>query len=270
MANCHARNINKKKSFYILNKYALWLNIPAAVRPADVNLNKNSLNQSVKTVVFYGDHGVAKENSYISSTKNNINENNIFPDISLEYIHQEYINLGSFLNQPLLEQSVNLNIGPGTSNFCRQSAMSHEQLYRAMNSGRQVAQRIKLGGTQQYIGKAAGQGSTLSTRAISCALLEKKPFQMFINANKTFNDENKLIQQALSYHKKHFKSVLEILRRLGGFEITALVGSYLSCAHMGITIIIHDFISSIAALITLHLCPEAEQWLIYSVNSEKY
>ncbi len=252
-----------------MNEYALWLNIPAAVRSEDINLNKNSLHQSVKTVVFYADHGAAKENSYISNTKNSINESNKFPSISPEYIHQEFINLGSFLNQPLSEQSINLNIGPGTSNFCLQSAMSHEQLYRAINSGRQVAQRIKLDGIQQYIGKAAGQGSTLSTRAISCALLDKKPFQLFINANKAFDYENKIIQQALSYHKKHFKSVLEILRRLGGFEITALVGSYLSCAHMGITIIIHDFISSIAALITLRLCPEAEQWLIYSVNSEK-
>ena len=254
---------------FILNEYPLWLKVPAAVRTEKYKFNSLALLKCKKTAVFYADHGIAKDYIHISTTENSINSiDNSHINIS------EIINLGTFHPHSFANHSINLNIGMGTSNFCHKPAMSLEQLYRAINSGRQVAQRIKLSGENQFKGKAIGHGSILSTRAVTCALLNKEPDQLAAfkgNVNKKeLEYENKLIQQALIYHKNHLGSELEILRRLGGFEITALIGSYISCAHMGISIIIHDFISSIAALITLQLCPEAEQWFHYHRNLEKF
>ena len=76
--------------------------------------------------------------------------------------------------------------------------------------------------------------------------------------------KHKLIQQALEQHKNKLTSPLEILRCLGSFEIAALTGSYLCCAHIGMPVLIDGIASAIAALITARLCPEAEQWFLYS------
>lgn len=258
----------RDNGLFILNEYPLWLKVPAAVRTEKSKFNTLVVLKCKKTAVFYADHGIAKENVHISATENSINS------IDNSHINKsEIINLGAFHQQSFTNNSINLNIGMGTSNFCHKPAMSLEQLYRAINSGRQVAQRIKLNGANQYQGQAIGQGSTISTRAITCALLNKKPSQLAAfkdNINKQeFECENKLILQALSYHKQYLGSVLEILRRLGGFEIAALVGSYVACAHMGIMIIINNDVNAVAAKITSLICPHAEQWFIFSFSTEK-
>ena len=77
----------------------------------------------------------------------------------------------------------------------------------------------------------------------------------------------KLIQKSLTQHKDELTSPLEILRRLGSFELAALTGSYLCCAHMGMPVLIDGFASAVAALITAQICPEAEQWFLYSHTS---
>jgi nicotinate-nucleotide--dimethylbenzimidazole phosphoribosyltransferase len=57
---------------------------------------------------------------------------------------------------------------------------------------------------------------------------------------------------------------LEALRRLGGFEIAALTGSYMACAQMGLPVLVDGFISSVATLTAARLCPGAEDWFLFS------
>jgi nicotinate-nucleotide--dimethylbenzimidazole phosphoribosyltransferase len=57
---------------------------------------------------------------------------------------------------------------------------------------------------------------------------------------------------------------LEALRRLGGFEIAALTGAYLACAHMALPVLVDGFISSVAALVATRLQPGVADWLLYS------
>ncbi|MCW8975106.1 MAG: nicotinate-nucleotide--dimethylbenzimidazole phosphoribosyltransferase, partial [Sedimenticola sp.] len=60
---------------------------------------------------------------------------------------------------------------------------------------------------------------------------------------------------------------LEALRCLGGFEIAALVGAYISCAQLGIPVLIDGYITTAAALVAVRHQSEIRDWLIFSHQS---
>lgn len=175
----------------------------------------------------------------------------------------EVINLGNTANLNSITGIINSNIARCTANFSHTAAMNEQQLAKAINIGRQSAQRIKLRGAQLFIASEINNANTFSAIAITCALFNLSPEKL----NELDAGKNKLIHEALNKHKDQLTSPLEILRCLGSFEIAALTGSYLCCAHMGMPILINGIASSVAALITTKLCPQAEQWFIYSQSS---
>jgi nicotinate-nucleotide--dimethylbenzimidazole phosphoribosyltransferase len=73
-----------------------------------------------------------------------------------------------------------------------------------------------------------------------------------------------VLRQALALHGAHGNDPLEVLRRLGGFEIAALAGAYIACAQMGVPVLVDGFIATVAALVAVRRCPGARDWLLYS------
>jgi nicotinate-nucleotide--dimethylbenzimidazole phosphoribosyltransferase len=60
---------------------------------------------------------------------------------------------------------------------------------------------------------------------------------------------------------------LQVLRHVGGFEIAALCGAYLSCAQQGIPFMVDGFIASSAALVAVQLNAGVRQWMFLSHRS---
>lgn len=288
----------------ILNENTPWLQVPAAkphVEIRQANLSKPSapldkLEQiaiklaalqgteqpcidQVNIILFAADHGMAIEGisafpqSVTAEMMTNFAHESSFTRVLADKpgAKLEVINLGTVADLESIDGVINSILGPGTANFCREPAMSREQLSRAINAGRQSAQRIKLCGTQLFICGEMNIGNTTAATAMTCALLDIPPEQL-AGIGAEFNEKvethkTKLIRQALTHHKEHLRSPLEILRRLGGFEIAALTGSYLCSAHMGLPVLIDGFTSSVAALTAARLCPGAEQWFLFSHTS---
>ncbi|MFZ1535929.1 MAG: nicotinate-nucleotide--dimethylbenzimidazole phosphoribosyltransferase, partial [Chromatiaceae bacterium] len=73
-----------------------------------------------------------------------------------------------------------------------------------------------------------------------------------------------VIQRALDHHAPHLVSPLEALRRLGGFEIAALTGAYLACGHMGLSVLVDGFITTVAALVATRIQAEVADWLFFA------
>lgn len=286
-----------------MNEDTLWLQVPAAVpnyhiqRTAEIrqkNLTKppgslSDLEQiaiklaalqstkqpcidKVNIIIFAADHGVVTEGistlpqSVTAEMLKNVTQDGAAINVLADNL--EVINLGTVTDLEPINGVINSIIGPCTSNFCQEPAMSREQLSKAINVGRQSVQRIKLSGTQLFVAGEINIENTIAATAMTCALLDIPPEQLAgpgtcLN-RKEVAHKTRVILQALEHHKNNLGSPLEILRRLGGFEIAALTGSYLCSAHMGLPILINGFTSSVAALTAARLCPGAEQWFLFS------
>jgi nicotinate-nucleotide--dimethylbenzimidazole phosphoribosyltransferase len=153
-------------------------------------------------------------------------------------------------------------------------AMTGHQLARALGAGRHAAERARLDGIQLFIGGEMGIGNTTAAAALTCALLDLPAGQVAGRGAGLDADglahKTQVIQRALDLHAAQPITPEAALRRLGGFEIAALAGAYVACAHMGMPVLIDGFISSAAALAAARLCDGAEQWFLYSHASAEF
>jgi len=180
----------------------------------------------------------------------------------------EIINLGTVTDLEPLPQVFNLRIGAGTANFTQQAAMDEQQLGRSLQAGRQAVQRALQGGAQLFVAGEMGIGNTTSASALACALLGL-PAESLAGPGTGLDSagilhKSKIIQQALDLHIANIRSPLDALRCVGGYEIAALTGSYISCAKAGLPVLIDGYITSVAALCASNLCVDVLDWFIFS------
>jgi nicotinate-nucleotide--dimethylbenzimidazole phosphoribosyltransferase len=230
----------------------------------------------VHITVFAGDHGVAAEGvsafpqAVTAEMVKNFARGGAAICVAARALgaQLEVINLGTAFDTGALDHVKHHALGPGTANFTREPAMDVHQLARALGVGRHAAERAQLNATQLFIGGEMGIGNTTAAAALACALLDAPPERLAgpgtgLDAQGV-KHKVEVIRQGLERHSPHYGAPLEALRRLGGFEIAALTGSYIACAHLGLPVLVDGFISSVAALTAARLCPGAGQWLLYS------
>jgi nicotinate-nucleotide--dimethylbenzimidazole phosphoribosyltransferase len=161
--------------------------------------------------------------------------------------------------------------GAGTANFVEQPAMSGVQLERALNAGREAIERVRGARAQLFVGGEMGIGNSTSASAVACAWLGADP--VIMAGPGTGLDEvgvahkRAVIAAGLSRHRAALGDPLEVLRRLGGFEIAALCSAYLHAAAGAIPVLVDGFIASVAALLAVGVHAAVGEWLFYAHRS---
>lgn len=229
--------------------------------------------------VFAGDHGIAEENvsAFPQLVTAEMVKNFARGGAAICVLARqldaklEVVNLGTAFDTGTLPGVLHCNIDKGTANFTRQPAMTDAQLTAAMQAGRNSAEHAAKLGTQVYIGGDMGIANTTSAAALACALLKHSPQQLAgpgtgLDA-KGVQHKAEVIARGLELHAAHLNAPLEILRRLGGFEIAALAGAYISCAQRGITVLVDGYITTAAALLAVRIQPAVANWLLYAHRS---
>ena len=73
-----------------------------------------------------------------------------------------------------------------------------------------------------------------------------------------------MIRQAIAVNQPDKSDVVDVLAKVGGFDIAAMCGAFLGAAASGKPVVIDGFISSVAALCAVKLCPHVKGYLIPS------
>jgi nicotinate-nucleotide--dimethylbenzimidazole phosphoribosyltransferase len=237
----------------------------------------------VHITVFAADHGVVAEqvSAFPQSVTGEMVRNFARGGAAINVLARELgatlevINLGTVNDTGPLAGVIDCRLGPGTANFTRALAMSPEQCAYALQAGREAAERARLAGAQLFIGGEMGIGNTTAAAALACALLGLPP-ELLAGPGTGLDPigvarKVEVIRRALALHQAQLADPLadplEALRHLGGFEIAALAGSYLSCAQLGLPVLVDGFIASVAALVAAHLCQGAGEWFLFAHTS---
>jgi len=235
--------------------------------------------EKIHIVIFAADHGVAQEgvSAFPASVTLGMIRNFANGGAAISVMAQELgadlevVNLGTLEAQEDLLGVIQEIIAPGTANFRHQPAMSEVQLYAALDVGRQAAIRARGANVDLFIGGDMGIGNSTSATAIACALLQQPASELAGPgtgvSGEQLQHKVQVIQQALDFHQANLDGPLTILQHLGGFEIAALTGAYLSCAQQGLPILVDGFITSVAALLAMRLNAEVKRWMFFSHTS---
>jgi nicotinate-nucleotide--dimethylbenzimidazole phosphoribosyltransferase len=154
----------------------------------------------------------------------------------------------------------------GTKNMTQGSAMTRQQAIDAIEAGIQVveaemAKRLDIIGTGDM-----GIGNTTASSAVFAALSGKSPKKITGRGtgigDRQLAHKIKVIEKALAVNKPNAKDPIDVLSKVGGFEIGGLVGVILAGTAYRMPVVIDGFISGAAALIATGLSPQAKDYLI--------
>jgi len=226
--------------------------------------------------IFAADHGVVAEgvSAFPQAVTGQMLRNFVTGGAAISVLARqldaalEVVDLGTAVPLEALPGVRHLHVGAGTQNFLRGPAMTVAQVLIALEAGRDSVQRARQAGAELFIGGEMGIGNTTSATALACCLLGC-PVAELVGPGTGLDEAGvarkcAVIEAALALHGPASDGPLDVLVRLGGFEVAALVGAYLACAQHGVPALVDGFICSVAALLAQRLNPDCRDWLLFA------
>jgi nicotinate-nucleotide--dimethylbenzimidazole phosphoribosyltransferase len=166
----------------------------------------------------------------------------------------------------------------GSRNMLRGPAMSDNELAQALGVGIGMANAAKKRGENLLAIGEMGIGNTTAASAIT-SVLTREP-AMVVTGRGTGIDASghahkcRIVAAVIDQHfgrsdEGVAPDPLEVLRRVGGLEIAAMVGMILGAAKHGIAIVADGFISTAAAAIAFAIEPRVRGYLFAGHQSEE-
>ena len=163
-------------------------------------------------------------------------------------------------------------IGRGTRNFAVGPAMTRVQAVASLEAGIDIVETIMADGPVQLFGTGdMGIGNTSPSTAIIAAYsglsLEA------LTGRGTGIDDNGLLRKMAAIHKglqinqPDPADALDVLAKVGGFEIGGIAGIVIGAAARGIPVVCDGLIATAGALIACELAPGAREYLFASHHS---
>ncbi len=232
-------------------------------------------------VVFAGDHGVVKEG--VSK----------YPQEVTCQMVRNFVNGGAGINamsrvvgakvvvvdmgtaEPLDDlvrgdKILAHRIGPGTKNMAVGPAMTREEAVASVEAGIGVALKLAEH-TDIFATGEMGIGNTTASSAIT-AVLTNQPVKQ-VTGRGTGLEETELlhkievIERALSLNKPNADDPLDVLAKVGGFEIGGIAGLILGAASLRKPVLLDGFISTAGGLLAHALCKLSAEFMIASHRS---
>jgi nicotinate-nucleotide--dimethylbenzimidazole phosphoribosyltransferase len=162
-------------------------------------------------------------------------------------------------------------IAGGTQNIAVGPAMSRQQAQQAVETGIDVVNHLAdTTGLDLLVTGDMGIGNTTPSAAIVAAVTGS-PVAEVTGRGTGVDDAGlarkiEVVWRAISKNEP-FVDGLDILAKLGGFEIGGIAGLILGAAARRVPVLVDGFISTAAALIAAELCPEVKSFMISGHNS---
>ena len=161
----------------------------------------------------------------------------------------------------------------GTKNLAKEPAMTREQAVAAIEVGIRTAEDLKEKGYQILATGEMGIGNTTTSSAIASVLLEK-PAELMTGrgaglSSAGLSKKVEVIKRAVSLHRPDKTDALDVLSKVGGFDLAGMAGVFLGGAALHMPVIIDGFISGVAALVAAALCPQAREYMLASHKTKE-
>lgn len=152
-------------------------------------------------------------------------------------------------------------IGNGTADMTQGPAMSYCQAEQAILAGIDLVRQQKKAGVHLLATGEMGIGNTTTATAVTCTLLRRDP-QELTGRGAGLSDaglirKRKAIEKALAVNRPEVSDPVDVLAKVGGFDLAGLCGVFLGGALYRVPVLVDGAISAAAALCAVRLCPLA-------------
>lgn len=248
------------------------------VKLAGINGTVSPAADKKSIVIMCADNGVVEENvsscpkSVTASVTCNFTRGitgiNVFSRITNASL--SIVDIGVDADLPY-SQILNRKIRKGTWNMAKGPAMTREEAIRGIRTGIDLVGELKMKGFNLIGTGEMGIGNTSTSSAVSSVLTGVAP-QKLVGYGSGLSEEayiNKIqvINRAIEVNRPDKADPIDVLAKVGGFDIAGLTGCFLGAALYGVPVVIDGFISAAAALIAVSMEPKAREYMLPSHGS---
>ncbi len=238
------------------------------------NIKPEITNKYIVTVA--GDHGVAKEgvSAFPQEVTPQMVHNFLTGGAAINVLARNIgakvmvVDAGVASDIPAHPDLLIRKIGYGTANIAKGPAMSREDAIKALETGIELVAQLKSKGAHIIgtgdMGIANTTPSSAIVAAITGAAVESLTGRGTGIDDKGLDLKISVIKKALSLNAPDKNDGIDVLSKVGGFEIGVIAGIFIGGAANRIPVVIDGFISGAGALIASIIAPKAKQYMIPS------
>ena len=153
------------------------------------------------------------------------------------------------------------SLGKGTANIAAGPAMPRPAAVQGILTGMELAAQARQDGIRLLGVGEMGIGNTTTSSAVLCALsgesVEAVTGRGGGLTDAAFGRKKQVIEQALAVNRPDADDPIDVLCKVGGFDLCAMTGVFLGAAHARLPVVVDGFISIVAALCAARLCENA-------------
>ncbi len=277
-------------------KVKAWERLNAQIRPRRslgeleiigarlASIQKTMFPSVDRKIIFTmaGDHGVAKEgvSAYpqevtaqmvFSFTKGwasiNVLANHVGADVRI-------VDCGVASDLPEEWGVTNRKIGRGTASIAEGPAMAREDAVRAILNGAEIVMDAVQKEGYEIVGTGdMGIANTTPSTAIVAAFSGKAVRDLTGRGtgidDDTYARKIAVIEKSLKVNRPDPGDPLDVVSKVGGFEIASLAGAVLGSAYAGVPVVCDGFIATAGALVACRMAPAARDYLFVSHRSQE-
>lgn len=251
-----------------------------AIKIGTIQQSLSPVLQKPQNIIFAADHGIVKEGVSFSA-----------PEVTAQAI-PNFIKGGGGVNMfcrqhhfdlKLVDCGVNYDfdglpglidrkIRKGTHNYLHEAAMTEEEFDKAIAIGAEIVDMTHREGSNIISFGEMGIANT-SSSSIWMSYFTGIPLELCVGAgsgldNQGIRHKYEILTQAMeNYHGD--RSVKDILRYFGGYEMVAAIGGMLRAAELRMIIIIDGFIMTNCILGAQKLYPEVMDYCLFGHQGDE-
>ncbi|MGH4140677.1 nicotinate-nucleotide--dimethylbenzimidazole phosphoribosyltransferase [Clostridium sp.] len=234
----------------------------------------NKINKK-NVVIMCSDNGVVEEG--VSNCPKSVTAtvtNNFTKKITGVYVLSKFagsditvvdVGVDAEFNNPKI---IDRKIAYGTMNMMKGPAMTREQTIKAIEVGIETIDDLVSSGYDLFGTGEMGVGNTATSAAILSVFSD---LDVDVSVGKgsgitedQFINKKRVIKRAIEINKPDKDDVIDVLSKVGGFDIAGLCGCFLAAAKNKVPIVIDGFIASAAALCAYKLNPLVKGYIFAS------
>ncbi len=182
-------------------------------------------------------------------------------DVGVDW-HFQIENVGG-----LITRKINM----GTNNIAKEPAMSAGEAVRSIEVGIGLVQDAVEKGYNFISVGDMGIGNTTPSSAVMSSLTGLNPDEIVGTGtgidNKVLEHKVEVVKNAILFHNPDPDFPIDVLSRVGGFEIGGIAGVILGGASRRIPVMVDGFVSTAGATVAIGLCPEVSNYIFFSHKS---
>jgi nicotinate-nucleotide--dimethylbenzimidazole phosphoribosyltransferase len=168
---------------------------------------------------------------------------------------------------------INKKISHGTNNMAKGPAMTREQAIAAVEVGIDLVGDLVSKGYKLF---GTGEMGICNTSTSSAVLMALSDISVECSVGRgagltdgDYENKKRVIERALEINKPDKTDAIDVISKVGGYDIAGMTGCFLAAAYYKVPIVIDGFISTVAAFAAYKLNPLVKDYMFTSHSSEE-